>query len=436
MLYPQLRNFLLSVTGILMSFILMAQPVEQPVKIVIKQSGNQWEYAVGKKISFSIEVFCNGFLLNGATVNVKVGPERMPPFLIDSFTTQENKYTTPELTMTTPGFLRCIATTVWNGNTYRGISTIGFEPTHIQPASEKPRDFEIFWDGVKNELSKVPINPMMVLLPEKSTASVNVYHVNIQNIGQSKIYGMLAIPKLPGKYPSILQLPGAGIRPYLPDVSLAEKGIIVFTIGIHGLPVNLDPTLYKDLEQGALKGYFYFNLHDKDKYYYKRVYAGCIRAIDFLFTLPEFDQKKLAVTGNSQGGALSIITGSLDKRVTCLGVIHPALSDLNGYNLKRAGGWPHMMDPLNNWNPGQQSFLDNLSYYDVTHFASLLKVPGFYTWGYNDESCPPTSMYAAYNVINAPKLISLWHETGHWFYPEQKIALNDFILKSLKASDK
>jgi hypothetical protein len=45
-------------------------------------------------------------------------------------------------------------------------------------------------------------------------------------------------------------------------------------------------------------------------------------------------------------------------------------------------------------------------------------------------------MYAAYNVINAPKLISLWHETGHWFYPEQKIALNDFILKSLKASDK
>jgi cephalosporin-C deacetylase-like acetyl esterase len=212
---------------------------------------------------------------------------------------------------------------------------------------------------------------------------------------------------------------------------LADRGIIVFTIGIHGISVIQDPSVYRDLEAGSLKGYFFFNMHDRDQYYYKRVYAGCIRANDLLVSLPEFDGKNLAVSGNSQGGALSIVTASLDPRVKYLGAIHPALCDLTGYTVGRAGGWPHMFSKSNSWHVFQESFKQSLSYYDVLNFAKSLTVPGFYTWGYNDETCPPTSMQATYNVINAPKSLFLYPETGHWFYPEQKKAMNDWLLSKM-----
>ena len=68
----------------------------------------------------------------------------------------------------------------------------------------------------------------------------------------SRIYGILAIPKKPGKYPAILKVPGAGIRPYAGDARTAALGFITLEIGIHGIPVNLDPQVYSDLAAGAL----------------------------------------------------------------------------------------------------------------------------------------------------------------------------------------
>ena len=55
-----------------------------------------------------------------------------------------------------------------------------------------------------------------------------------------------------------------------------------------------------------------------------------------------------------------------------------------------------------------------------------------YTMGFNDEACPPTSMYAAYNVITAPKELYIVPETGHWTFPEQREQLNEWIINKLK----
>ena len=71
------------------------------------------------------------------------------------------------------------------------------------------------------------------------------------------------------------------------------------------------------------------------------------------------------------------------------------------------------------------------AYYDVVNFARRLKVPGYYAWGYNDETCPPTSLYAAYNVITAPKKLLLALETGHATIPEETALINDWIATKL-----
>jgi hypothetical protein len=123
---------------------------------------------------------------------------------------------------------------------------------------------------------------------------------------------------------------------------MAEKGIITFQVGIHGIPVNMEPSVYDALRTAGLSGYPTFNLDERDRYYYRRVYLGCLRANDFLVSRPRFDGKSLAVTGGSQGGALSLITAGLDPRVRFLAAYYPALSDVTGYLNGRAGGWPHM----------------------------------------------------------------------------------------------
>jgi cephalosporin-C deacetylase len=245
-------------------------------------------------------------------------------------------------------------------------------------------------------------------------------------------YGILSVPKKEGKYPALLRVPGAGVRPYYGDVATAEKGIITLEIGIHGISVIMDPSVYTDMGQGLLNGYPSYNLDDRDKFYYKRVYMGCVRANDFLTSLPQYDGQNLAVTGGSQGGALSIITAGLDPRVKWLGAFYPALSDVTGYLHGRAGGWPHYFDKNGLQLNNTKEKLNTLSYYDVVNFARRVKVPGYYMWGYNDETCPPTSMYASYNVTTAPKDLKLYLDTGHWTYADEREIMNNWLVDKMK----
>jgi cephalosporin-C deacetylase-like acetyl esterase len=195
----------------------------------------------------------------------------------------------------------------------------------------------------------------------------------------------------------------------------------------------MDQSVYDSLGTGALAGYNSFGLDNKDRYYYRRVYLGCVRANDFLTTHPNWDGSNLAVSGGSQGGALSIVTAALDPRVKGLAALYPALADVTGYLQNRAGGWPHMFraekGPLSHRSPDK---IETSRYYDVVNFARRVNVPGLYSWGFNDETCPPTSMYSAYNLIPGQKKLLLALETGHNTIPEQSADVQAWLLSHLK----
>lgn len=414
----------------------MAQPVEQYVKVVVAPDHANWIYKTGEPVKFSITVLKDGNPVKNIPLKYEAGPEKMDPTKQDSLLLKDGKLTVDMAGLKSPGFLRLTATAFLDGKEYRYWATAAFDPQKIEPTVKDPADFDKFWDSAKSALSKIPIDSRMTLIPEKCTELVNVYHVSLQNINNSRVYGILCVPKKPGKYPAILRVPGAGIRPYNGDVRNAAKGFITLEIGIHGIPVNMPADVYSNLSAGALNGYWYFNLDDRDRYYYKRVYLGCIRANDFIDSLPEFDGRNLGVTGGSQGGALSIITAALDPRVKYLAAFYPALSDLTGYLNNRASGWPHLLDKANAKYNNKKDKLEVIPYYDVVNFARRVKSPGFYSWGFNDNVCPPTSMYAAYNVINAPKSLMLAVETAHWSYPEQNEKAEQWLLGQLTATSK
>jgi cephalosporin-C deacetylase len=426
----------LSLTAMLLFFIVAlsdAQPIEQFIKVVVAPEHADWTYKTGEPANFTITVLQNGNPLRNATINYQIGPEKMEPTVKkDGVALPKGTLSVNGGTMKSGGFLRCTAEVQIDGKTYKGLGTAGFDPLTIRPTVAEKSDFVAFWDQAKKDLATIPLDARMTLMPERCTEKVNVYHVNIQNFKLgTRLYGILCVPKQEGKYPALLKVPGAGVRPYAGDVALAEKGIITLEIGIHGIPVNMDPGVYNDLRAGALADYFTYNLDNRDRYYYKRVYLGCVRANDFLFSLPQFDGTNLAVTGGSQGGALSIVTAALDPRVKFLAAFYPALSDVTGYLNGRAGGWPHLFDKNNVAVHNTKEKLETVPYYDVVNFARVVKVPGLYSWGFNDETCPPTSMYAAYNVISAPKELYLALETGHWTYPEQREMFNAWLEKKL-----
>ncbi len=429
-----MKKIFLALSLLFSAIIAFAQPAEKMIKVIVAPDHEDWTYKLGEKVSFSVMVLKNGNLLKNAKIVYQLGAEKFETKK-DSTVLKEGNLKIDGGTMTTAGFLRCTVIAKIDGKEYRNLATAAFEPEKIQPAVEMPSDFVQFWDNAKASLAKVPLDAKMTLLPERCTETVNVYHLNLQNFregGTVRLYGILCVPKKEGKYPALLRVPGAGIRAYQGDTKTAERGIITLEIGIHGIPVTMDASVYADLGAGWTNQYFTYNLDNRDLYYYKRVFLGCVRANDFLVNMPQFDGTNLAVTGGSQGGALSIVTAALDPRVRWTAPTYPAMSDMVGYLKGRAGGWPHIFDK-NNPHHHTEAKIKTAAYFDVVNFAKQLKVPCFYSMGFNDETCPPTSMWAAYNSISSPKELKLYQETGHWTYPEENEAVANWLLEKLLA---
>lgn len=72
-----------------------------------------------------------------------------------------------------------------------------------------------------------------------------------------------------------------------------------------------------------------------------------------------------------------------------------------------------------------------MRYYDGVNFARRITVPGWYSFGYNDNVVAPTSMYATYNVAGGKKTLSPYQQTAHFWYEEQYAEWFDFLLNKL-----
>ncbi|MDR2968599.1 MAG: acetylxylan esterase, partial [Tannerellaceae bacterium] len=199
-----------------------------------------WLYRTGEKVKFNIAVAKNDVNLKDVEIRYEISEDMMQPLQVKTLVLKDGQTTVDAGTMKTPGFLRCIVYAKYEGKEYQGMATAGFDPEKIQPTTTLPADFVSFWDNAKAENAKIPMDAKVTLLPDRCTEKVNVYHVNLQNYRWgARLYAIMCVPKAPGKYPAVLHVPGAGIRPYGGDTRNAEKGMITFEIGIHGVPVNM-----------------------------------------------------------------------------------------------------------------------------------------------------------------------------------------------------
>ena len=428
-----MRRLVILLMALTMLLPLSAQIMGNNIVVTITPDHKDWNYKAGETANFEINVLKSGTLLDNAKVDIEAGPV-MYPDTKKSVTLKDGSLKWSGK-MTTSGFYRITATAHVGGKDYRGLCTAAFSPEKLQPYCKEPKDFDEFWSKALNEARKNDLNPTRRLLPERCTKDENVYEVSyVNDNANSRMYGILSVPVKPGKYPALLRVPGAGVRPYSGDTYTAPGKCIVLEIGIHGIPVTMQQSIYDDLRNAALNNYWEVNLAEPNKNYYKRVVTGAVRGVDFIASLPEWDGKAIGVTGSSQGGFLSLATAALDKRITFLGVVHDAMCDFEAEMHDVGGGWPHYFywDVKNGTNKELLNMkVEGARYYDGVNFARRVTQPGWYSFGYNDEVVPPTSSYSTYNIIKAPKTLSVYQMTGHYWYQEQWDEWQNFIRKQM-----
>lgn len=413
------------------SFCALAQIKGTNVTVTITPDHKDWNYKCGEQAVFTVNVLKSGTLVDNVSISYELGPEMYPTEKKDMIL--KSGVAKVKGGMKNPGFCRMKVTAHVEGKDYTGMCTAAFSPEKIIPTAQCPQDFDDFWSKNIEQARWTSLEPTFEYLPDRSNDKVDTYHVSFQNDRWGRrVYAILNMPKKAGTYPALLRVPGAGVRPYGGDQWTAEKGVIVVEIGIHGIPVTKEQSYYDNLFTAALADYWEHGTSNRDKNYYKHVITGCIRSIDFIEALDRngvsWDGKNLAVTGSSQGGFLSLATAALDKRVSCYGAVHAAMCDYEAALKKVACGWPHYY--YNVEIPDMRE-VEQGRYYDGVNFARRITVPGYFSFGYNDDVVPPTTAYGTYNVVKAEKTLSVYQMTGHYWYQEQWDEWNAFLLEHL-----
>lgn len=348
-----------------------------------------------------------------------------------------------------PGFKTLQVSAELDGKTYTNLIKVAFSPDKLQPTAIVPKDFDQYWQKAIDKARQVPLLPRFTRKPEYDNEYCDTYEVRFQNAKAGcYLYGMLSVPKgvnptdtiASKQYPAIILWPGAGVKQHLGDVNFfPEKGVITLEMGVHGIPVSLPEQIYVDLRANALHSYSAIISPNKDQYYYKNIYVGTVKTVDFLCSLPCVDANRLACYGGSQGGALSIVNAALDKRIRCASISYPALAEISGYARGRSEGWPHLFKGKTN----DEKLMEVGDYYDVVNFAKRIDCTVLFFLGFNDIVCCPTSTYTTYNVIPLAerekaspaqaqtKFLITMQEAGHWMHADWHQMRREWLLEQL-----
>jgi cephalosporin-C deacetylase len=331
-------------------------------------------------------------------------------------------------TLAHPGFLQL---RVKQGKN-EAVAAAAFDPTKIEPTAKMPADFDAFWEMGKKELALIPMDPQLEKSDKQSTEQMTCYKISLANVGGKRIHGWLSVPRGKGPFPAILTVPGAGVSGIRPDKGHAALGALSMNIIIHDLPVDENQDFYNQQRAGPLKDYWTIGMDDRDKNYYRAVILGCVRCLDYLTSRPDYNGTDLAVTGGSQGGALTLITSGLDPRVTLAAPDVAAMCDHSGKAFGRVSGWPHWLNLKGLSDDKAARVLETSAYYDAVNFARKFKGKSVHGVGFIDTTCAPTTVYAAFNVHPEPKTMIASPLLGHNTDPRWLKAREDFFKKNMK----
>lgn len=320
-----------------------------------------------------------------------------------------------------PGFYRC--TVAGDGEVVKEFN-IGFEPEGIVSLPDSQPDFDEFWQRTLDELAAVAPEYSMTEEKDKSNKGGKVYRVKMKSLGGVEVQGYLTMPAKASKkhtMPMLVHYMGYGSKPWHAEPYEGMERI-EFVLSTRGQGLNEPTNTYGD--------WAVYGLGNRDSFYYRGAFMDLVRAIDFVCTLPEVDQRYIFAEGGSQGGAFTLVACSLDKRIRAAAPWIPFLSDYPDYF--KIVHWPAEVIFKKQQETGisNRDLYKMLSYFDVKNFTRRITCPILMGVGLQDPTCPPHTNFAGYNLISSQKQFVIYPECGHdTRHPDWDDRQRDFFRK-------
>jgi len=310
---------------------------------------------------------------------------------------------------------------------------VGYAPELIKAGGTCPGDFDAFWKSARENLAQtVPLDPKLELQPDRSKGAFDFYRVSFATYGGTRVWGFLSVPKDKSKapFPTTFEVTSAGEGQWTIDMQgRPDRICMYFTVHPFDPPRTLEANKKRHAElreelkaRTGVSHYAAAGLDgEREDYYFYRTILGIDRAVDWLWARPDVDRTRFDYSGGSQGGYFGWMLTALNHRFTSAFLRVPAGSDTRGSLAGRASGWPK---PLGEYKGERLAAATrNAGYYDGTSFAPRIACPVCVTVGFVDDTCPPSAVYATYNLLGSGERYILDSiGRGHGGHPLNKIA--------------
>lgn len=301
------------------------------------------------------------------------------------------------------------------------------------PAREEPSDFDSFWAGTLSETRAFPLSPQFEPV-ESGLISIDVFDVTYNGFGGQPIKGWFMLPhERRAPLPCIVEYIGyGGGRGWPIDWLLwASAGYAHLVMDTRGQGSAWRKGDTPDIaEADAMTpqspGFMTRGVVSPKTYYYRRVFTDAVRAVETARAHPAVDASKIAVSGGSQGGGISLAVSGL---VPDLLATMPDVPFLCHY--KRAVSiidtdpYQEIVRYCKTHRDQVETVFNTLSYFDGQNFAARAKAHALFSVALMDDICPPSTVFAAYNHYAGPKEIKVWpynkHEGGETFQNMEKM---------------
>ncbi len=285
--------------------------------------------------------------------------------------------------------------------------------------SKLPDDFDSFWNSELENLKDIKVNVELIESDFKSPYA-KCYDLYFTGTGGSRIYAKFLLPKyFEGRLPAIIEFHGyqgksADWATYLKYVA---NGMCVVAMDCRGQAgKSEDRGVYKGI---TVKGHIVRGLVEgKEKLLYRDIFLDTALLAQIVMEMNFIDESRVATTGGSQGGALSLVCAALEPRIKSVFTIYPFLSDfrrvldldLGGEAYDELKRYFKFIDPTHDT---EEYIFDILSYIDVQNFAHRIKADITMATGLMDVICPPSTQFAIYNKLECNKDMIIYPEYGH-----------------------
>jgi cephalosporin-C deacetylase len=282
------------------------------------------------------------------------------------------------------------------------------EMRKYKPALYREADFESFWDSTINEALKQPLNAELIPY-DLPMAGLQAYALRFDGFGGGRIAGWYIRPTNGEKFPGVCHYHGYSMRAprILEMLPFAAQGMCVLSMDCRGQNGQSQDASIAD--EGHSIGWMTKGIRNPKEYYFRYVFADAVRALEVLARRDEVDDKRLAITGGSQGGALTLAVAALSDRPALAMADVPFLCDFRrAIQITPAGPYPEIANFCKAFPALYDDAIRTLSYVDCMNLAPWITCRTIISNSLWDDICPPSTIFAAYNHMTADKKMDIY----------------------------